>query len=109
MFRPGRIFGATGSKARLKTSLSCRTRLPRDVIWAIAPQLEHAEIERAKRKPTDSLDAYDYFLRGMASYYGRTRESINEALPLFYKAIELDINFASAYGMAAWCVRLMAG
>ena len=28
---------------------------------------------------------------------------INEALPLFYKAIELDPNFASAYGMAAWC------
>jgi TolB-like protein/class 3 adenylate cyclase len=73
------------------------------VIGAIAPQLEHAEIERAKRKPTDSLDAYDYFLRGMASYYGRTREAINEALPLFYKAIELDPNFASAYGMAAWC------
>ena len=73
------------------------------VVSAIAPQLEHAEIERAKRKPTDSLDAYDYFLRGMASYYGRTREAINEALPLFYKAIELDTNFASAYGMAAWC------
>jgi TolB-like protein len=73
------------------------------VVSAIAPQLEHAEIERAKRKPTDSLDAYDYFLRGMASYYGRTREAINEALPLFYKAIELDPNFASAYGMAAWC------
>ena len=73
------------------------------VIGAIAPQLEHAEIERAKRKPTDSLDAYDYFLRGMANYYGRTREAINEALPLFYKAIELDKNFASAYGMAAWC------
>ena len=39
----------------------------------------------------------------MANYYGRTREAINEALPLFYKAIELDENFASAYGMAAWC------
>jgi len=73
------------------------------VIGAIAPQLEHAEIERAKRKPTDSLDAYEYFLRGMASYYGRTREAINEAMPLFYKAIELDPHFASAYGMAAWC------
>ena len=73
------------------------------VVGAIAPQLEHAEIERAKRKPTESLDAYDFFLRGMASYYGRTQEAINEALPLFYKTIELDPNFASAYGMAAWC------
>ena len=36
------------------------------VVGAIAPQLERAEIERAKRKPTESLDAYDYYLRGMA-------------------------------------------
>ena len=34
------------------------------VVGAIAPQLERAEIERAKRKPTESLDAYDYYLRG---------------------------------------------
>src|SRR5205809_368344 len=33
------------------------------VIGAIAPKLEQAEIERAKRKPTDSLDAYDNYLR----------------------------------------------
>ena len=74
-----------------------------NVAGAIAPKLEQAEIERAKRKPTESLDAYDYYLRGMASYYLRTREAINEALSLFYKTIELDPHFASAYGMAAWC------
>ena len=32
------------------------------VVGAIAHELERAEIERAKRKPTESLDAYDYFL-----------------------------------------------
>jgi TolB-like protein len=73
------------------------------VIGAIAPQLEQAEIERSKRKPTESLDAYDYFIRGMASFYQRNKEAIAEALKLFYRAIELDPNFASAYGMAAWC------
>lgn len=36
------------------------------VVGAIAPKLERAEIERAKRKPTENLDAYDHFLRGMA-------------------------------------------
>jgi TolB-like protein/Tfp pilus assembly protein PilF len=73
-----------------------------NVVGAIAPKLEQAEIERANRKPTESLDAYDYFLRGMASLHQWTRESISEALSLFYRAIELDPNFASAYGMAAW-------
>src|SRR5262245_52911969 len=74
-----------------------------NVVGAIAPQLERAEIERAKRKPTESLDAYDHYLRGMANFHRGTREAINEALPLFYKAIQLDPDFASAYAMAAWC------
>ena len=73
------------------------------VVGAIAPKLEQAEIERAKRKPTESLDAYDYYLRGMASCSSMDQEANSEALRLFYKAIELDPDFASAYGMAAWC------
>ena len=45
------------------------------VVGAIAPQLERAEIERAKRKPTESLDAYDYYLRGMANFHQGTSEA----------------------------------
>ncbi|ASY59302.1 MULTISPECIES: winged helix-turn-helix domain-containing tetratricopeptide repeat protein [Sinorhizobium] len=73
------------------------------VVGAISPQLERAEIERAKRKPTESLDAYDYYLRGMAKLHNGTREAIEAALRLFYRAIELDPEFASAYAAAAWC------
>jgi TolB-like protein/tetratricopeptide (TPR) repeat protein len=73
------------------------------VVGAIAPKLEEAEIERAKRKPTESLDAYDYFLRGMASFHQFSRDANAEALRLFYQAVNLDHDFASAYGMAAWC------
>jgi TolB-like protein/class 3 adenylate cyclase len=73
------------------------------VMGAIAPKLEEAEIERAKHKPTESLDAYDYYLRGTASLHRGTRDANSEALQLFYKAIELDPDFASAHGQAAWC------
>jgi TolB-like protein len=78
-------------------------QITESVVGAIAPQLERAEIERAKRKPTESLDAYDYYLRGMAKLHSGSREAIEQALPMFYQAIELDGEFASAYGMAAWC------
>ncbi len=78
-------------------------RITEEVVGAIAPQLEQAEIERAKRKPTGSLDAYDYYLRGMAKLHNGDRGSIEEALPLFYKAIALDPDYASAFAMAAWC------
>ena len=78
-------------------------RIAESVVGAIAPQLERAEIERAKRKPTESLDAYDYYLRGMAKLHSGTREAIDAALPLFHTATGLDPEFASAYGGAAWC------
>jgi tetratricopeptide (TPR) repeat protein len=73
------------------------------VIGAVAPKLEQAEIERSRHKPTESLDAYDYFLRGMAAFYQWTREGNDEALLHFSKAIELDPKFAAAFGMAARC------
>jgi TolB-like protein/tetratricopeptide (TPR) repeat protein len=78
-------------------------QMTESVVGAIAPTLERAEIERAKRKPTENLDAYDYYLRGMASFYQRSRDATSNALRLFLRAIELDRDFASAYGMAAWC------
>jgi TolB-like protein len=75
-------------------------RVTEGVVGAIAPQLEQAEIVRAQRK-TDNLDAYDYFLRGMAQYYQRTREATNEALRLWHHATQLDPDFAMAYAMTA--------
>jgi TolB-like protein len=74
------------------------------VVGAIAPAVEKAEIERVKRKPTESLDAYAQYLRGSAKYHQfSNRQANGEALRLFYSAIELDPDFASAYGRAAAC------
>ena len=74
------------------------------VVGAIAPTVEKAEIERAKRKPTESLDAYTLYLRGLARLYKfANRQANDEALHLFNSAIELDPDFASAYGRAASC------
>ena len=74
------------------------------VVGAIAPQLERAEIARARRKPTDSLDAYDCYLRGTACLSRGSREDVEEGMPFFYRAIELDPDFASAYALAGWGV-----
>jgi adenylate cyclase len=79
-------------------------RVTESVVGAIAPAVEKAEIERAKRKPTESLDAYALYLRGLArSYQFGNRQANDEALRLFNSAIELDPDFASAYGRAAFC------
>ena len=78
-------------------------RVTASVVGAIAPKLEQAEIVRAQRKPTASLDAYDHYLRGMAGIHGWTREANGAAFQSFTRAIELDPGFAAAYGMAARC------
>jgi tetratricopeptide (TPR) repeat protein len=73
------------------------------LVSAIAPRLEQAELDRSKHKSTDSLNAYDYYLRAMAKLHEATKESTNVALGLFRTAIEADRDFAAAYGMAAFC------
>ena len=83
-----------------------------NVVGAIAPRVERAEIERVKHKPTESLDSYDYYLRGMASYHRppfANRESTTEALRLFRRAIDLDPEFAAAHAMAAYCYVMRKG
>jgi adenylate cyclase len=74
------------------------------VVGAIAPAVETAEIERAKYKPTESLDAYTIYLRGLAKFYQYgNRLATAEALRLFSSAIELDPDFALAYSHASHC------
>src|SRR6516165_8965599 len=53
----------------LEDIFDLQDQLTASVVGAIIPKLEEAEIDRAKRKPPENLDAYDYYLRGMASHY----------------------------------------
>jgi adenylate cyclase len=79
------------------------------VVGAITPKLEQAEIERAGRKTTESLGAYDCYLRGMAAFYTRKSGSLGEARQFYDRAIELDPVFAAAHAMAAYCNAMMVG
>jgi TolB-like protein len=87
----------------LEDIFDLQDKVTANVVGAVAPKVELAEIERAKRKPTENLNAYDHYLRGIASFYQGTGEAVSSALNFFYRAIELDPSFSSAYGMAARC------
>lgn len=88
----------------LEDIFELQDRVAERVVGALAPKLEQKAIECAKRKPTERLSAYEFYLRGMAAIYRFTvREANVEALRLFKRAIELDPEFATAYGLAAYC------
>ena len=76
-------------------------KITESVVSAISPKLQQSEFERANRKPTANLTAYDYYLRGSSVIGQGNREELADALPLFKKAIELDPKFALAYAAAA--------
>ena len=71
------------------------------VVIAIAPRLERTEIARALRRSSlGSADAYDYFLKALASLPSQTAQNTDHALDLLGKATALDPDFASAYALA---------
>jgi adenylate cyclase len=76
------------------------------VVGAIEPKMRQAEIDRARRKPTESLDAYDCYLGGLSRVQERGRLATDEALADFNRAMQLDANYAAAHGMAAWCLMM---
>jgi adenylate cyclase len=73
------------------------------VVGAIEPKLRIAEIERAQRKPTNSLDAYDLYLRALPHFHALTVVGSDEALRLLQRALELDPTYALAASMTARC------
>src|ERR1700726_38181 len=60
------------------------------VVGAIAPRLIAADAELVKRKPPESWASYDFFLRGTSLFRQRTPDTMEQALGLFRKAIDLD-------------------
>jgi adenylate cyclase len=73
------------------------------VVGVIEPTLRKAEIERARRKRPDSLDAYDLYLRALPFTFAAMPQDADKALALLDRALELEPDYAAAHAMVAWC------
>jgi TolB-like protein/Tfp pilus assembly protein PilF len=71
--------------------------IARRVVGAAAVKLTRLEQERVLVKPTGSLAAYEYVLRGRERLVHATREENDGAREMFQRAIDLDPNYAAAY------------
>jgi adenylate cyclase len=74
-----------------------------NVIGAIEPSLRQAEIERAKRKRPENLDAYDLYLRAQPFAQVAMPGDAGKALALLDRALALEPDYAAAHASAAWC------
>ncbi len=80
-------------------------RITSGVVVAMLPILEQAEIERSRHKPTESLAAYDYYLRGRALYAKHIQEANDPAIVQFRKAAELDPDWGLPVAHIGECIK----
>ncbi|MFT5181413.1 MAG: adenylate cyclase [Alphaproteobacteria bacterium] len=73
------------------------------IVSALRVSLTPADKAIAKRKPTESVEAYDLFLKGRAIYSRYSHEQILEAIKCLEAAIEIDPNFSDAYSYLSFC------
>ncbi len=68
----------------------------------IVPELEHLERRRSTVKPTEDLNAWDYYLRGMETFHDEICEGTAASIRMFQSAVDLDPNYCDAWARLGW-------
>jgi adenylate cyclase len=100
----GRHIWADRFDGDLSEIFELQDRITTRVVGAVEPTLRLAEIERAQRKPTESLDAYDLYLRALPAINANSRTGFEEAEGLLRRAIALDPTYADGLAALAECL-----
>ena len=81
----------------LKDIFAVQDEITQKIVRTLRVEVTEVELERIRRIPTENLNAYESFYRGL-EYYRRSSKSSNiQARQMFEKAIELDPRFSVAY------------
>ena len=76
--------------------------ITKSVIGLIEPQIRKAEIERARRKRPENLDAWDLYVQALPLVYAADLPGYTVAIGLLDRAIGLDPGYAPALAFASW-------
>ena len=90
-------------EGELSDVFELQDRITENVVAAIEPKLQFAEIARLKHKTTANLNAYDHLLRAQQLEYEFTQESLERALGHLNHAIRIDPVYAPPMALAAYC------
>jgi adenylate cyclase len=103
-------FASTGAQlwaerfdSELTDIFALQDAVSQHIAVSIEPQIRATELARARRKPVEDLDSYDYYLRAQPHMESFSGEGIRAALPLLLKSVRLDPTCAPAIAAAAAC------
>jgi adenylate cyclase len=87
----------------LEDIFSVQDEITAQVVGSIHPELYSAEMQRARQKPVESLDVWNYAVRARWHVLRLTREDNSEAKRLFEKALELEPDYVPALAFLVYC------
>ena len=107
----GRHVWAERFEGEMEDVFDLQDRIGESIVSAMEPSMRRADVERARAKPTSSLQAYDLLLRALPGLMpGADRAGNDEALALIRRALERDPHYANAMALGALaCVGRVAG
>jgi non-specific serine/threonine protein kinase len=85
----------------MKDVFEVQDEMARKIAEALRVTLSPQELEALAVKPTESLQAYDLYLRGKRYARRQTRQDLEFALQMFENAVAMDANFALAHAACA--------
>jgi adenylate cyclase len=78
-------------------------RITDSVVGIVEPSLQRSEIERARRKRPDNLNAYDLYLRALPHTATSMPDGGAIAIKLLEEALAIDPDYVAAHALLAWC------
>ncbi|MEE9550532.1 MAG: hypothetical protein V3W08_09070, partial [Candidatus Binatia bacterium] len=88
-------------EGQMDNVFALQDRITKKIVSALTVQLTAGDEKQVARKETDSAEAYDAFLQGLAHYWRDTPEDLVQAVPYLEKAVELDPKYSRAYAALA--------
>jgi len=82
----------------LRDIFALQDEITERIVAAVEENVQAAEIKRSRAKPTDSLTAYDLYLRALPAYFGQTEVDYKRSQALLGKALEADSDYAEVLG-----------
>jgi adenylate cyclase len=90
----------------LKDIFALQDEIMQKIVFALKVKLTAEEQARFRQAPTNNLEAYDFYLRGLETQWRgfyETKEELNaQARRMYEKAIGLDPQYAAAYAGLGW-------
>jgi TolB-like protein/DNA-binding winged helix-turn-helix (wHTH) protein len=82
--------------------------LSRSVAAVVLPALQHAEVERVRRKAPGDLTAYDLYLRALPHMWAGTKDEIPKAITLLRQSLQHESANVTALCALSWALILSA-